>query len=99
MNGCLVRLFEGEENAAPETVANSLVDLIQTTATVVAEDEQKVQKKTNKEANARRTSMRRASLPEDMGASLNMMFGFAEDDATSDDEEEGRQESTEVVAE
>ena len=43
--------------------------------------------------------MRRASLPEDMGASLNMMFGFAEDDATSDDEEEGRQESTEVVAE
>ncbi|GMH77649.1 hypothetical protein TrST_g297 [Triparma strigata] len=60
-----------------EIVANCLVELLETTASIVKEDEKKVKKTKVK---GRRTSMKRVSLSGDIGDSLNNMFGEPEED-------------------
>mmetsp|Transcript_7195 Transcript_7195/g.14571 ORF Transcript_7195/g.14571 Transcript_7195/m.14571 type:complete len:549 (+) Transcript_7195:112-1758(+) len=97
MNDCLEKLMDGDK-AAPEVVASSLVDLIQTTTNVVLEDEKAIKKK---KAKGRRTSMKRMSLPGDVGESLNSMFGYggAEEEETEEIEGVDAEKEVDEVAE
>ena len=67
-----------------EIVANCLVELLETTASIVKEDEKKVKKTKVK---GRRTSMKRVSLSGDIGDSLNIMFGEPEEDEEEEEQQ------------
>ncbi|GMH80891.1 hypothetical protein TL16_g08737 [Triparma laevis f. inornata] len=85
----LVSLLEGSEKSDKETmkgseiVANCLVELLETTAAIVKEDEKKAKKTKVK---GRRTSMKRVSLAGDIGDSLNNMFGETEEEEEEEQE-------------
>ena len=95
INECLEKLMGGSEDKV-EIVANSLVDLIQTTSSVVVEDEKVIKK--NK-AKGRRTSMKRMSLPGDVGETLNNMFGYGEENEEEEEEERTEEEKAKEVDE
>ena len=77
-----------------EIVANCLVELLETTASIVKEDE-KVKKTKVK---GRRTSMKRVSLSGDIGDSLNNMFGEPEEDEEEEEQEVSDKRTTKIYS-